>query len=129
MQSVASVWLAYRPTGSISATATIGFLSMAPYTVLTPIAAAGHITITLLAIFGSSQGVSNSIRVPTRRPLFAQLIDDKNDLPNAIALKTNMVALSAFTPRFLSVPRRSAISLQDGSPYQLAHRAPSSFAV
>ena len=96
MQSVAIMWLAYRLTGSTAATGTIGFLSMAPYIVITPIAGAlsdrvsrqkllifvqtslllvatgltivtatGHITITLLALFGFMQGVLNGIEVPT----------------------------------------------------------------
>jgi MFS family permease len=119
MQSVAIMWLAYRLTGSTAATGTIGFLSMAPYIVITPIAGAlsdrvsrqkllifvqtslllvatgltivtatGHITITLLAVFGFMQGVLNGIEVPTRHAFFVQLIDDKNDLPNAIALNS-----------------------------------------
>ena len=119
MQSVAIMWLAYRLTGSTAATGTIGFLSMAPFIVITPIAGAlsdrvsrkkllivvqasllllatgltivtltDHITITLLAVFGFMQGVLNGIEVPTRHAFFVQLIDDKNDLPNAIALNS-----------------------------------------
>ncbi len=40
MQSVALMWLAYRLTGSTVATGTIGFLAMAPYIVITPLAGA-----------------------------------------------------------------------------------------
>ncbi len=119
MQSVAIMWLAYRLTGSTAATGTIGFLSMLPFIIITPIAGAlsdrvsrrkllitvqsllllvalalaivtatNHITITLLAIFGFMQGVLNGIEVPTRHAFFVQLIDDKRDLPNAIALNS-----------------------------------------
>src|SRR5580765_6274052 len=38
MQSTALMWLAYRLTESPAATGTIGFLAMAPYIIVTPIA-------------------------------------------------------------------------------------------
>ncbi len=119
MQSVAVMWLAYRLTGSTAATGSIGFISMAPFILITPIAGAlsdrvsrrkllitvqaclllvatslaivtftGRITITLLAIFGFMQGMLNGIEVPTRHAFFVQLIDEKSDLPNAIALNS-----------------------------------------
>jgi MFS family permease len=119
MQSVAIMWLAYRLTGSTAATGTIGFVAIAPYIVITPIAGAlsdrvsrrkllivvqallllvatglaivtatGHITITLLGLFAFTQGILNGIEVPTRHAFFVQLIDNKEDLPNAIALNS-----------------------------------------
>lgn len=119
MQSVAITWLAYRLSGSTAATGLIGFLTLAPFIIVTPIAGAlsdrisrrkllmavqalllvnaaaltaltysGHITIAFLGMFAFVQGVLNGIEVPTRHAFFVQLIDNKEDLPNAIALNS-----------------------------------------
>ncbi|HEX9390181.1 MAG TPA: MFS transporter [Usitatibacteraceae bacterium] len=119
MQSVAITWLAYRLSGSTATTGMIGFLAMAPYIFVTPIAGAlsdrvsrrkvlivvqcsllvlavalasvtatGHITIPLLGTLAFTQGVLNGVEVPTRHAFFVQLIEDRQDLPNAIALNS-----------------------------------------
>ncbi len=119
MQSTAVMWLAYRLTGSTAVTGTIGFLALAPYIVMTPLAGAladrvsrkkllltvlslsvvvagilatltatHHITIGSLGLLAFLQGILNGVEVPTRHALFVQLIDDKDDLPNAIALNS-----------------------------------------
>lgn len=119
MQSVAITWLAYRLSGSTAATGLIGFLTLVPFIIVTPIAGAlsdrvsrrklliavqalllvnaaaltaltysGHATIAFLGIFAFVQGVLNGIEVPTRHAFFVQLIDNKEDLPNAIALNS-----------------------------------------
>ena len=119
MQSVAITWLAYRLSGSTATTGLIGFLAMAPYIFVTPIAGAlsdrvsrrkvlivvqcsllvlavalatitatGHITIPLLGALAFTQGILNGVEVPTRHAFFVQLIKDKQDLPNAIALNS-----------------------------------------
>lgn len=119
MQSTAIMWLAYRLTGSPAATGTIGFLAMAPYIIVTPVAGAlsdrisrrkllitvlslsvvmasalsfltysQHMTIGLLGTLALLQGILNGVEVPTRHAFFVQLIEDKGDLPNAIALNS-----------------------------------------
>ena len=119
MQSVAIMWLAYRLTGSTASTGLVGFLGMAPYILVTPLAGAlsdrvsrrkvliavqtllllhasaltvvtysGAITVPLLGLFAFLQGVLNGLEVPTRHAFFVQLIEDKTDLPNAIALNS-----------------------------------------
>jgi MFS family permease len=47
-----------------------------------------HITIALLGVFAFVQGTLNGIEIPTRHAFFVQLIDNKEDLPNAIALNS-----------------------------------------
>ena len=119
MQSTAVMWLAYRLTGSTVATGTVGFLALAPYIFVTPVAGAladrvsrrkllvtvlslsvinatalavltytEHITIGIIGVLAFVQGILNSIEVPTRHAFFIQLIADKEDLPNAIALNS-----------------------------------------
>lgn len=119
MQSTTIMWLAYRLTGSPAATGAIGFLAMAPYIIVTPIAGAlsdrisrrkvlltvlclsvivaaalayltftGRMTIGVLGALALVQGVLNGIEVPTRHAFFVQLIEEKGDLPNAIALNS-----------------------------------------
>ena len=119
MQSTAVMWLAYRLTESTAATGLIGFLAMAPYIFITPLAGAlsdrvsrrkllmtvlslsvvmaailsaltftQHINIVLLGALAFVQGLLNGVEVPTRHSFFVQLIDDREDLPNAIALNS-----------------------------------------
>jgi MFS family permease len=119
MQSVAIMWLAYRLSGSTAATGTIGFLAMAPFLAVTPLAGAlsdrvsrralltrvqialfalaalltqftlmDRMTLVLLGVFAFAQGVLSAMEVTTRHSFFAELIDDKADLPNAIALNS-----------------------------------------
>ena len=47
-----------------------------------------HITIGIIGVLAFVQGILNSIEVPTRHAFFVQLIADKEDLPNAIALNS-----------------------------------------
>jgi MFS family permease len=48
----------------------------------------GFITVTLLGVFAFIQGTLNGIEIPTRHAFFVQLIERKEDLPNAIALNS-----------------------------------------
>ncbi|MEP7155873.1 MAG: MFS transporter [Betaproteobacteria bacterium] len=48
----------------------------------------GHMTVPLLGIFALVQGVFSAVEVTTRHSFFAQLIEHKQDLPNAIALNS-----------------------------------------
>ncbi|MFN8756427.1 MAG: MFS transporter [Burkholderiales bacterium] len=119
MQSVATMWLAYRLTNSPAATGMIGFLALFPFLFMTPIAGAlsdrvsrkklltivalvlfvhasalatvtalGLMTIGLLSVFAFVQGCLSAIEVTTRHSFFTQLVSDKADLPNAIALNS-----------------------------------------
>jgi MFS family permease len=56
--------------------------------VLATVTAMGAMTITLLAAFAFVQGCLASMEVTTRHSFFAQLVPDKADLPNAIALNS-----------------------------------------
>ena len=47
-----------------------------------------HITIFIIGVLAFLQGILNSVEVPTRHAFFVQLIEDKEDLPNAIALNS-----------------------------------------
>ncbi len=47
-----------------------------------------RMTLTLLGVFAFAQGVLSAMEVTTRHSFFAELIDDKADLPNAIALNS-----------------------------------------
>lgn len=47
-----------------------------------------HMTLVQLGVFAFAQGVLSAIEVTTRHSFFAELIDDKTDLPNAIALNS-----------------------------------------
>ena len=47
-----------------------------------------HMTIFLLGVLAFTQGILNGTEVPTRHAFFVQLIEDKEDLPNAIALNS-----------------------------------------
>ncbi len=48
----------------------------------------GFMNVHLLGIFAFCQGILSAVEVTTRHSFFAQLIDDKADLPNAIALNS-----------------------------------------
>lgn len=45
-------------------------------------------TVTLLGVFAFCQGILSSVEVTTRHSFFSELVDDKADLPNAIALNS-----------------------------------------
>ena len=49
---------------------------------------AGHMTVGLLGVFAFVQGTFNALEVTTRHSFFVQLVEDRADLPNAIALNS-----------------------------------------
>ena len=51
----------------------------------------GKITITEIMILSVFQGFINAFDFPIRQSMVVQMLDDKNDLPNAIALNSSMV--------------------------------------
>lgn len=59
----------------------------------------GHMSVPLLGAFAFVQGMLSAIEVTTRHSFFAQLIEDRADLPNAIALNSaNINATRTFGP-------------------------------
>ncbi len=48
----------------------------------------GHMTVNLLGAFAFFQGILSAIEVTTRHSFFVELVDNKTDLPNAIALNS-----------------------------------------
>ncbi|HEU4734369.1 MAG TPA: MFS transporter [Kofleriaceae bacterium] len=118
----ATVWMAYRLTGSAMILGLVGFFGQAPTSFIAPFAGvlvdrwdrhrtivitqiAAMIQSTLLAVFalthtmtvwhllvlGAVQGVINAFDMPARQSYLGQMIDDRADLPNAIALNSSMV--------------------------------------
>jgi len=55
---------------------------------LTLLSGFGLITPTLLATLALVGGLANSFETPTRQAFFAQILDNRDDLPNAIALNS-----------------------------------------
>ncbi|HET7501863.1 MAG TPA: MFS transporter [Kofleriaceae bacterium] len=118
----ATVWMAYRLTGSAMMLGLVGFFGQAPTSLLAPFAGVlvdrwdRHRTIVVtqvaamlqsaaLAVFalthtmtvwhllvlGAVQGVINAFDMPARQSFLGQMIDDRADLPNAIALNSSIV--------------------------------------
>jgi MFS family permease len=67
---------------------TVLSLSIVVATILSVLTYTQQITIVLLGALALAQGVLNGVEVPTRHAFFVQLIVDKEDLPNAIALNS-----------------------------------------
>jgi len=67
---------------------TVLALSVVIAAILSALTATHQITIFSLGLLAFLQGILNGVEVPTRHALFVQLIDDKSDLPNAIALNS-----------------------------------------
>jgi MFS family permease len=63
-------------------------LSVVVAAVLSYFTATGRIAIFGLGVLALLQGILNGVEVPTRHAFFVQLIEDKTDLPNAIALNS-----------------------------------------
>ena len=51
----------------------------------------GHITIPLILILSVSQGIINGFDMPGRQSFMVQMVDDRRDLGNAIAINSSMV--------------------------------------
>ena len=63
-------------------------LSIVVASVLSVLTWTDRITIALLGFLALLQGILNGVEVPTRHAFFVQLIEDREDLPNAIALNS-----------------------------------------
>jgi MFS family permease len=116
---VATSWLVYRLTGSAAALGVIGFCGLAP-TLLSPLAgvvvdrssrhrvlvvtqvlsmlqsfalaalALTHVTVLQIALLQIFQGAVNAFDAPARQAFVVEMIEDRSDLPNAIALNSSM---------------------------------------
>ena len=51
----------------------------------------GHVSFGLLAVLALFQGVINAFDIPARQAFVVQMIEDRRDLPNAIALNSSIV--------------------------------------
>ena len=122
VQSVATMWLAYRLTGSTVYTGLVGLLSGAPHLVFSPFAGVigdrvnrRKLLITVLTIMALQSlalailtglevitvplllalvlvgGICNAFEIPTRQSIFLQMLDSREDLPNAIALNSMLM--------------------------------------
>jgi MFS family permease len=118
----ATVWMAYRLTGSPWILGLVAFFGQAPTSVIAPFAGVlvdrwdRHRTIVItqvaamlqsaalaffalthlmtvwhLIVLGAVQGVINAFDMPARQSFMGQMIDDRADLPNAIALNSSIV--------------------------------------
>jgi MFS family permease len=118
----ATVWMAYRLTGSALILGLVGFLGQAPTSLIAPFAGVlvdrwdrhrtivitqvaamlqsaalavfaltGTMTVWHLIVLGAVQGVINAFDMPARQSFMGQMIDDRADLPNAIALNSSIV--------------------------------------
>ncbi|TMQ21548.1 MAG: MFS transporter [Deltaproteobacteria bacterium] len=122
MTRFATVWMAYRLTGSALVLGLVGFFGQAPTSVIAPFAGvlidrwnrrrtivvtqiAAMLQSAALAVFawtetmtvwhllvlGAVQAAINAFDMPARQSFMSQMIEDRADLPNAIALNSSMV--------------------------------------
>lgn len=68
--------------------------SMVQASILAMIILAGHYTVWEILTLSVVLGIINAFDVPARQALVYEMIDDKKDLPNALALNSSMVNLS-----------------------------------
>ena len=66
-------------------------LSMVQSLALAALTLSGHITIPLLLALSVMQGIINAFDMPGRQSFMVQMVDDKRDLGNAIAINSSMV--------------------------------------
>lgn len=120
MQIIAQSWLVYRLSGSVALLGTIGFasrlpsllspftgvladrfdryrlmlvtqaLSMAQAVALAWLVLDGRIQVWHVFVLGTGLGLINAFDIPVRQSAVTAMIDDPQDLPNAIALNSTM---------------------------------------
>jgi MFS family permease len=66
-------------------------LSMIQSLALAALTLSGHITIPLILILSVSQGIINAFDMPARQAFTLQMVEDRADLGNAIAINSSMV--------------------------------------
>ena len=67
------------------------FLSTLQSFALAALALSGTITVTHILLLQGAQGVINAFDTPARQAFVVEMVDDRADLPNAIALNSSMV--------------------------------------
>jgi MFS family permease len=66
-------------------------LSMLQSLALAALTLSGHITIPLILILSVCQGIINAFDIPGRQAFTVQMVEDRGDLSNAIAINSSMV--------------------------------------
>jgi MFS family permease len=66
-------------------------LAMIQSGLLAALALSDRITVTHVIVLAACQGLINAFDMPTRQALVVHMVDDRADLPNAIALNSSMV--------------------------------------
>jgi MFS family permease len=69
-------------------------LSMAQSLALAFLTLTGHITIPLLLALSTVQGIVNAFDMPGRQAFMVQMVEDRRDLGNAIAINSSMVNMA-----------------------------------
>jgi MFS family permease len=69
-------------------------LSMLQSVALAALTFAGRITVTDVLVLQVAQGIINAFDTPARQSFIVELVEDRSDLPNAIALNSSMVNAS-----------------------------------
>jgi MFS family permease len=69
-------------------------LSMLQSLALAGLTLSGHITIPLLLVFSVMQGMINAFDMPGRQAFMVQMVEDRRDLGNAIAINSSMVNMA-----------------------------------
>lgn len=118
---VATSWLVYRLTHSATLLGVVGFASLIPTSLLTPLAGVlvdrwdrhrilvwtqmlsmvqsfalaalaltGIITVWQIVVLNLFQGVINAFDMPARQAFVVEMVEDRRDLSNAIALNSSM---------------------------------------
>ena len=65
-------------------------LSMLQSVALAVLAFSGHITVWQIGVLSLAQGVINALDIPARQAFLTEMVDDRADLSNAIALNSTM---------------------------------------
>jgi MFS family permease len=68
--------------------------SMIQAGLLAGVVLSGHYNVTIIIILSAILGIINAFDTPARQSLMINLVEDKKDLPNAIALNSSMVTLA-----------------------------------
>jgi MFS family permease len=66
-------------------------LAMIQSTLLAAFALSGTVTVLHVVLLNLFQGLINAVEMPARQALVVELVEDRRDLPNAIALNSSMV--------------------------------------
>src|SRR5687768_13872986 len=91
---VATAWLVYRLTGSVLLLGVVGFCSQIPTLILTPFSGVLVDRWNRHRILVLAQGIINAFDTPARQAFVVEMVTDRDDLPNAIALNSSMVNAS-----------------------------------